>query len=152
MFFLHVCLGTVCVPVPMNARRHQIYYDWNYRELPCGYLELNPGHLKYQPVLLSAESSVQPLKTIFKTANHLLVYVFFNVFTFAQSTEFVCVCVCQTMLESEDKSSGRQLSLTLVDLLVRWISVVTSLWSRAWLPKRAQCSGLLSIAVLKYLG
>lgn len=74
-------------------------------ELPYGYLELNPGHLKGQPVLLSAESSVQPLKTIFKMANHLLVHFFKSVFTFAQSTEFVCVC--ETMLESEGKSSGR---------------------------------------------
>jgi hypothetical protein len=29
-------------------------------ELPCGFSELNPGPLEEQPVLLTAESSLQP--------------------------------------------------------------------------------------------
>lgn len=63
-------------------------------ELPYGYLELNPGRLKGQPVLLSAESSVQPLKTIFKMANHLLVH-FFKVFLLLLNQQNFCVCVRQ---------------------------------------------------------
>ena len=34
-------------------------------ELPCGCWELNPGPLEEQPVLLTAEPSLQPLGTFY---------------------------------------------------------------------------------------
>ena len=44
--YMCVCVPCVCL-VPTEARRgYHIYWDWNYRQLPCGCWELNPGPLQ----------------------------------------------------------------------------------------------------------
>ncbi|KAL6074356.1 hypothetical protein STEG23_012106, partial [Scotinomys teguina] len=67
-------------PVPAASRAHSVSYVMQLRsskrspgtgvtdscELPCGFWDLNPGPLEEQPVLLTAEPSLQPPETCFK--------------------------------------------------------------------------------------
>lgn len=53
MFCLHVCLHTMCVGLLGTTVAGSC-------ELPYGCWELNPGHLEKQPVLVTAEPSLQP--------------------------------------------------------------------------------------------
>ena len=64
VFCPHGYLCTTCMPGAMEDRKGRqisavgVTDVW---ELPCGCWELNPGPLKEQPVLLTAEPSLQPL-------------------------------------------------------------------------------------------
>jgi hypothetical protein len=67
VFPLLVCLHEVVGSPGIGAADNQ--------KLPCGYWELNPSLLEGQPVLITAEPTLQPLI-------HLLGYSFFLFFFF----------------------------------------------------------------------
>ena len=64
-------------------------------ELPCGFWELNPSPLEEQPVLLTAEPSLQPSILSFKSENNffLLFLFLFVCFCFFQDKSFLCVAL-----------------------------------------------------------
>jgi hypothetical protein len=59
MFYLHVCMCTMYVPIEVK-RRTKVIDDW---EPPCGRWELNSGPLQEQPHL-TTEPSPQPQNSI----------------------------------------------------------------------------------------
>jgi hypothetical protein len=58
VFFLH---GYLCEGVRYSATGVIVIC-----ELPCGYWGMNPGPLEEQPIFLTAEPSLQPLKYFLK--------------------------------------------------------------------------------------
>lgn len=91
----------VCVPqiylVPANVRRGcWILWTRSYtqRELPCGLWELNLRFLEEQPVLLSAETSLQALNWPFIKKHLLFVSVYGGARVYSCICLFVCLFMC----------------------------------------------------------
>ena len=56
---LHRCLFTKYMQFPRRPEKG-VFWDRNYKWLPCEYRKQNPGPLEEQPVLLTTEPSISP--------------------------------------------------------------------------------------------